>query len=154
MAQYGSSFPLASGEDLLTRNGGDLDFIWPEYQRWVLGRVHTNKCLLKADSTKVPDGAFKQPFDVVEGLLGAIGFAAEASEVLDEHKKLLFHGSDYAIKRAKIVEETGDAVWYLAVMLAAHGITLEEVLAANVDKLVKKDGVNSERFDERAKSGQ
>ena len=151
MSKYGNPFVLHNGADLMTRTGGDLEAMWEEYSRWVLGRVHTEKCLLRPDTTKLPDGAFKQPFDALEGLLGAI--AAEANEVLDEHKKLLFHGSDYAIKRAKIIEETGDAVWYLVVLLAAHNITLEEVLATNVDKLVKKDGLKSERFDERAKSG-
>ena len=161
MAQYGINVQLSSGDELVYDRNDEgmllgqksLGGIWRRYSQWVLGRVHTEKCLLKADTKKLPEGEFKYPFDVTEGLLGAIGFAAEANEVLDEHKKLLFHGSDYQAKREKIVEETGDTLWYLVVLLAAHGITLEEVLAANVDKLVKKDGLDGSKFSERAKSG-
>ena len=160
MAQYGIPFNLKDGQALLLDRGEDPDGrlrstteVWRLYSKWVLGRVNTNKCLLEDNVDRVPDGAFKQPFDALEGLLGAIGFAAEAGEVLDEHKKLLFHGSSYEVKREKIIEETGDALWYLVVVLAAHGLTLEEVLAANVDKLVKKDGVDGSKFGDRAKSG-
>lgn len=161
MAEYGQPFVLKGGHDLLHDGGSEgnlgapfsLGHVWHRYQKWVLGRVHTDKCLLKEDVRKLPDGEYKFPFDVLPALLGGLGFAAEAGEVGDEHKKLLFHGSDYKIKREKIIEELGDAMWYFVVTLAAHGITLEEVLAYNVDKLVKRNGVNSERFSERAKSG-
>lgn len=144
---------LLNGEEDNTPYVRSLDEVWEMYGQWVDGRTHFDRCLLREDTSKLPGDQFKHPFEVQRALLGAIGFAAEAGEVLDEHKKLLFHGSDYKIKRAKIVEELGDAMWYLRPIMKAHGITLEEVLAGNVDKLVTKDGVNSEKFGDRAKNG-
>lgn len=142
------SEPIKDGNDLALRTGGDLEAMWDLYSEWVLGRVHFERALVQPKDT-----ADQYPFDVLMADLGSRGFAAEAAEVLDEHKKLLYHGSDYAIKRAKIVEELGDSIWYLIPTMKAHGITLGEVILRNVDKLVAKDGVNGERFGDRAKNG-
>lgn len=162
-------FVLTSGQDLITeqrevptgptswalqRSPRNLSAIWSMYTKWVLGRVHFEKALLKPDPEKIPADILARGVDLLLADLGSRGFANEAAEVSDEHKKLFYHGSDYATKRAKIVEELGDALWYLVPTMKAHNITLEEVLAFNVDKLVGKDGVKGEKFDERAKSGQ
>lgn len=144
---------LESGHDLISTPGTSLrrslDQIWSDYTAWVLGRIHFERALIQPKDT-----AEQYPFNVLMADLGSKGLAAEAGEVLDEHKKLMYHGSDYATKRRAIVEELGDTLWYLVPTMEAHHITLEEVLSANVDKLVKKDGVNSEKFGDRAKSGQ
>jgi NTP pyrophosphatase (non-canonical NTP hydrolase) len=142
---------LESGHELLTTAGipRTLEAIWKDYSAWVLGRVHFDRAILQPKDT-----AEQYPFNVLMADLGSRGFSEEASEVLGEHKKLFYHGSDYAAKRRKIVEELGDSIWYLVPTMEAHHITLEEVLSFNVDKLVAKDGLNGEKFGDRAKSGQ
>lgn len=69
----------------------------------------------------------------------ASGLAAEAAEVLDEHKKLFYHTE--ADRRENIKLELGDVCYYLAKVLSLHGLTLEEVLEANKAKLFKRHDV-------------
>lgn len=67
-------------------------------------------------------------------LLNAVmGLNGEAGEVIDHVKKVCFQGHE--LDRAHLVEELGDVAWYLAVCAEALGVTLEEVLQANIDKL-------------------
>lgn len=60
-------------------------------------------------------------------------------------KKCLFqgHGLDYA----HLIEEAGDIAWYLAELAAGLGITLEEILTRNIEKLRRRypQGFDSER---------
>lgn len=67
-------------------------------------------------------------------LNAAVGFASEAGETLDIHKKMFYHteGVDYS---QKLIHELGDCCYYLTKLLQLHGLTLEEVLAANKEKL-------------------
>lgn len=62
-----------------------------------------------------------------------VGLAAEAGEVLDEHKKLYYHTAKN--RRDDIVREIGDVLYYLPKLMALHNITLDEALAANRAKL-------------------
>lgn len=67
-------------------------------------------------------------------LLNAVmGLNGEAGEVIDHVKKVCFQGHE--LDRAHLVEELGDVAWYLAVCAEALGVTLEEVLQRNIDKL-------------------
>lgn len=145
---------LTSSKELLGRDinakeqgGWALGNVFERYAEWVMGRVHFERAILQ------PKTAVDYPFDVLMADLGSRGLAAEAAEVLDEHKKLFYHGSNYAAKRKAIVDELGDTMWYFVPTMRAHGITWDEVLGGNVDKLVAKDGVNSEKFGDRAKQG-
>lgn len=63
-----------------------------------------------------------------------LGLTGEAGEVADLHKKMFFHtaGVDYS---QKLKHELGDLCFYLAKILDLHGLTLEEVLEANREKL-------------------
>lgn len=63
----------------------------------------------------------------------AHGLAGEAGEVCDLLKKV--HGHGKPCDREALVKELGDVMWYLANLADAHGITLSEVAAANVEKL-------------------
>lgn len=67
------------------------------------------------------------------------GLAAEAAEVLDEHKKLFYHTEKDRSEAIK--EELGDVCYYLAKVIELHGLTLEEILAYNKSKLFKRYGV-------------
>lgn len=66
-------------------------------------------------------------------MLAGMGLGGEAGEVCDEAKKVAFHGKD--MDRSALVKEMGDVLWYFALMLAIHGLTLDEVMTANVIKL-------------------
>ncbi len=66
-------------------------------------------------------------------MLAGMGLGGEAGEVCDEAKKVAFHGKD--MDRDKLVKELGDVLWYFALMLSIHGITIENVMETNVFKL-------------------
>lgn len=68
--------------------------------------------------------------------LGALGLAGESGEVVDLLKKHLFHGKD--LDREKLLLELGDVRWYMEALCVAAGFTMDQVEAANVDKLRKR----------------
>ena len=76
---------------------------------------------------------------------GALGLCGEAGEVADIIKKSTFQG--HKLDTEHIAEELGDVAWYLAITAAAIGVNFDEILSANVDKLMKRypDGFDSER---------
>lgn len=66
-------------------------------------------------------------------MLAGMGLGGEAGEVCDHAKKVAFHGKE--MDRDALVKELGDVLWYFALMLHAHSLTLDEVMEANVYKL-------------------
>lgn len=77
-----------------------------------------------------------------------LGLVGESGEVADIVKKMLYHteGVDYT---EKLKHELGDVCFYLVKVLELSGLTLEEVLAANKEKLESRHpelGVVTERF--------
>ena len=66
----------------------------------------------------------------------ALGLAGETGELVDLIKKELFHGK--APDRVGVLLEAGDVLWYLIRTLRRYGWTLEEALAANIQKLAKR----------------
>lgn len=76
-------------------------------------------------------------------VLNAItGLGGEAGEIVDEHKKLFYHKEKD--RTENILNELGDLCYYLAKVLQLHGLTLEEVLAANKKKLFARYGIKEE----------
>lgn len=71
-------------------------------------------------------------------LLGAMGLAGETGEVVDELKKHLFHGKDKIECRPKVVKELGDVLWYYTLICRTMGITLDEIIEGNVEKLTER----------------
>ena len=86
-------------------------------------------------------------------LNGAMGLCGEAGEVVDLVKKTRFQG--HALSSEKLVEELGDVAWYLAIAAHALGVPLSTVLAANVEKLMKRypDGFDKSRSIHREADG-
>ena len=66
-------------------------------------------------------------------MLAGMGLAGEAGEVCDHAKKVAFHGTE--MDRDALIKELGDVLWYYALFLSNEGITLDEVMEANVYKL-------------------
>jgi NTP pyrophosphatase (non-canonical NTP hydrolase) len=63
----------------------------------------------------------------------AAGLAEEAGEVLGQVRKHLYQGRP--LDPSALREELGDALWCLAAVASAAGLTLDEVARANIDKL-------------------
>ena len=67
---------------------------------------------------------------------GAMGLCGEAGEVIDIIKK--WHAQGHPLDRDKIVKELGDVTWYIAEIAHALGVSLEEVLEKNIEKLKER----------------
>jgi len=71
--------------------------------------------------------------DVVDLAVLALGLAGESGEVAELVKKQIGHG--HGLTRGQITAKLGDALWYLAVLANAYGVSLSDVAHGNVDKL-------------------
>ena len=78
-------------------------------------------------------------------LLGALGLCGESGEVAENVKKLLFHRHPMEVSALR--DELGDVLWYFVFLCDTLGLTVEEVMEANVEKRRKRypDGFSSER---------
>ena len=76
--------------------------------------------------------AFKDPEqgDLNYSVLGLNG---EAGEVADALKKLNYHG--HSITQSGLIEELGDALWYIASIAHDLGVSLSDVANVNMRKL-------------------
>lgn len=73
----------------------------------------------------------------VDLLHALMGLTSEVGELADPIKKAMMYGKPLDVENIK--EEAGDLLWYIAGPLcAALGCTLEELAAANADKLKKR----------------
>ena len=72
------------------------------------------------------------------------GLASEVGEVLGLYQKV-YQGHRFDVD--KVIDEGGDALWMLAELFTALGISLDDVAQHNVDKLKARypDGFSSER---------
>ena len=72
--------------------------------------------------------------DRKEVLINSVmGLCGESGEAIDIVKKWLAQGHE--LDKAHLAKELGDIAWYLAETATALGLTLEEILQANIDKL-------------------
>ncbi len=76
----------------------------------------------------------------IERLLTAgVGINAEGGEFLEIIKKMVFQGKPWNDdNREHLIIELGDIMWYVAQACNALGITMDEVVATNVNKLMKR----------------
>ena len=80
--------------------------------------------------------AKKLPSTVEDRLHAAVGISGEAGELLDAVKKNWVYNKELDSENVK--EELGDLMFYITAMMLLQGITLDEVLEANVTKLEKR----------------
>lgn len=79
--------------------------------------------------------AVKQPLN--ERLVNAsLGLAGESGEFADKIKKWLFHGHELPMD--ELSKELGDLQWYIAQACDALGVSLEDVMKQNIDKLKRR----------------
>ena len=84
----------------------------------------------------------------------ALGLAGEAGEVADLIKKWLYHGHD--TDWAKLHEELGDVLFYVAAIATLYGLNLDDIAQANIDKLKARypNGFTAEDSRSRADEAQ
>ena len=74
---------------------------------------------------------------------GVMGLCGESGEAIDIVKKWLAQG--HTLDKEQLAKELGDVCWYLAETATALDLSLEEIMAANIEKLEKR---YPEGFDE------
>ena len=76
----------------------------------------------------------------IERLVTAgVGLNAEAGEFLEIVKKMVFQGKPWnKDNREHLIIEFGDIIWYATNACMALGISFEDVVARNVEKLEKR----------------
>ena len=76
---------------------------------------------------------------------GVMGLCGESGEAIDIVKKWLAQGHD--LDREKLAKELGDICWYLAETATALDLSLEDIMAANIEKLRRRypDGFDASR---------
>ena len=84
-------------------------------------------------------------------LTAAVGISAEGGEFLEIVKKIAFQGKPYdeaSINHLKI--ELGDVLWYVAQACMALDVSLDDVIARNIQKLSARypDGAFNQYFSE------
>lgn len=77
--------------------------------------------------------------------MAGFGLSGEVGEVIDTLKKYMWH--NHLLDMEHLKKELGDVMWYLATLANEFGISLDDVIAGNVEKLRKRypDGFSSER---------
>lgn len=80
----------------------------------------------------------------------AIGISGEAGELLDAVKKAAVYNKE--LDRENVIEELGDLEFYLEGIRQELGISREETLEANIEKLGVRyaDGYSNEAAQQRA----
>ena len=76
---------------------------------------------------------------------GVMGLCGESGEAIDIVKKWLAQGHE--LDRDKLAKELGDIAWYLAETATALGLDLDDIFAANIEKLKRRypEGFDAER---------
>jgi len=76
----------------------------------------------------------------IERLLTAgVGINAEGGEFLEIVKKMVFQGKPWNDdNREHLIIELGDIMWYVAQACNALGVTMDDVVSTNVNKLMKR----------------
>ena len=74
-----------------------------------------------------------------------MGLCGESGEAIDIVKKWLAQGHE--LDREKLKKELGDICWYLAETATALDCDLEDIMAANIEKLQKRypEGFDAEK---------
>jgi NTP pyrophosphatase (non-canonical NTP hydrolase) len=85
--------------------------------------------------SKALDGQFSRLDMAVAGIAG------ESGEINDVWKKLKFQGVEWdELHRERMINELGDMYWYLMQASIAIGVSPEEIIKKNQEKLLKRHG--------------
>lgn len=76
--------------------------------------------------------------DTIRLLHASFGISSESGEVADAIKRFVFYGRP--IDRINLIEEAGDLLWYINVLLDAANSTFDEAMERNIAKLKARFG--------------
>ena len=81
--------------------------------------------------------ARNHPDDQMDKTIWAMGISGEAGEVLEKWKKIVAYreGKVTAEDLAEISKELGDVLWYIAVFAHSLGLSLDDIVKLNGEKL-------------------
>jgi NTP pyrophosphatase (non-canonical NTP hydrolase) len=74
--------------------------------------------------------------DTCKLLHAGIGLSTEANEVLDMLKKHIYYGKP--IDKVNLAEECGDILWYVSIVCRVSGLSIEQLMEMNINKLAKR----------------
>ncbi len=106
-----------------------------EYQRLAIRTESRVDFLTEAAATAMAQSN-RDPHHSERIIHAILGIASEVGELTDALKKHLFYGK--ALDRTNLKEEAGDALWYLAILLAACGFTMDDAMRSNIAKLQRR----------------
>src|SRR6185369_598033 len=90
---------------------------------------------------------------LMEKTIWAMGVAGEAGEVVEKWKKIVaYKGGEVSDEDlAELAIELGDVVWYIAVMAHSLGLSFDDIMRRNVEKLKSRQarGVITGKGDNR-----
>lgn len=97
--------------------------------------------------------ALTHPDKLMDKTIWAMGVAGEAGEVVEKWKKIVAYkeGKVSADDLAELAKELGDVVWYIAVLANSLGLSFEEIMKNNLQKLASRQarGVTKGQGDNR-----
>jgi len=67
---------------------------------------------------------------------GVMGLTGESGEVIDLIKKYLYQGHE--LDKNKIIDELGDVLWYINLIVDAVNVDLEDIARCNIKKLEQR----------------
>ena len=81
---------------------------------------------------------------------GVMGLCGESGEAIDIVKKWLAQGHE--LDKEKLAKELGDICWYIGETATALDLSLEDIMAANIEKLRKRypEGFDADRSRNRS----
>ena len=89
--------------------------------------------------TESLDNLDREGANIQRLLTAAVGLSAEGGEFMEIVKKMVFQGKPWNDdKRDHLIIELGDAMWYVMQACSALDVSLEDVVAKNVEKLKKR----------------
>lgn len=113
--------------------------------RTTKGLIDGNSYQTLANRTLIPSPDFEITPEQVMISWNALGLVGEAGEVAELVKKGIYH--QHGIDREAVKKELGDVLWYVAALATEFGFSMEEVMEANITKLMARfpDGYTPER---------
>ena len=92
------------------------------------------QCFIESISSLNAKGA-----NIERLLTAAVGISAEGGEFMEIVKKMLFQGKPWTDdNREHLIIELGDVLWYVMQACKALEVSIDDVVAGNVEKLKKR----------------
>ncbi len=97
--------------------------------------------------------AIHHPDPLMDQTIWVLGITGEAGEVVEKWKKIVAYkgGKITDEDKAELAKELGDVVWYIALMAQSLGLSFDNVMKENLQKLAdrKMRGVQKGAGDNR-----